>query len=182
MHAGTGKVQIMFVHVPTIQRHCRQSFHVHLQIPQGTGQMNSSERQSTKEPSEAVRPQSILAKCQGKVFSFAPLGWALLRNAHQARFPPVEARKSKYVCLTSPKGKGCLSIGVGRLALHNGQPRSIKNFQLQSTTCYYLLLPWWTVGKSPGHPCAPPRLPWLPPLPLAELVHFEAKPQEPDSK
>ena len=68
------KVQIMFVHVPTIQRHCRQSFHVHLQIPQGTGQMNSSERQSTKEPSEAVRPQSILPKCQGKVFSLAPLG------------------------------------------------------------------------------------------------------------
>ena len=132
----------MFVHVPTIQRHCRQSFHVHLQIPQGTGQMNSSERQSTKEPSEAVRPQSILPKCQGRVFSLAPLGWALLRNAHQARFPPVEARKSKYVCLTSPKGKGCLSIGVGRLALHHGQPRSIKNFQLQSTTCYYLLLPW----------------------------------------
>ena len=39
--------------------------------------------------------------------------------------------------------------------------------------------------KSPIHPCVPPRLPWLPPLPpphLAELVHFEAKPQYADSK
>ena len=69
------KVKTMFVHVPTIQRHCRQSFRVHLQIPQGTGQMNSSDkRQRTKEPSELVRPQSILPRCQGRVFSLAPLG------------------------------------------------------------------------------------------------------------
>ena len=55
--------------------------------------------------------------------------------------------------------------------------------QLAAATFYFLdrLLLWQKSHSS----CVPPRLPWLPPLPpphLAELVHFEAKPEYADSK